>query len=83
MKFNLRIDDLEARSLLGSAEIVKWVKDKGIYVTFVLAHWKRIGDEYVLQFVQKRPFNLNIAERDIFWKLAMWGQSLLKGKKQL
>lgn len=76
MKFNLRIDDLEARNL-PSAEIVKWRKDKGMNIPIVLALWEK-GD---LCLVKERPFNLNSAERNIFWRLAMWGQSLLKEGK--
>ena len=83
-KFNFRVEDLEVRSCVkyllsdgehNSAEIVKWAKDvrEKEYCSTV-AYWNEGKEGYYLQFVGRRPFDV---DGEIFMKLAKQGQQML------
>ncbi len=91
MKFNIRIEDIELRScsinLLSDgehdrAEIVKWSKgiDKKEYCCTV-AYWNlEETEDYSLQFVGDRPFNVDSL---MFMKIAKHGQRILDDKENI
>lgn len=84
--FKFSIGDIECRScneqLLSegehtTAEIVRWVHSRNpeAECCYVLAHWRKTREGFDLIFCGSRPFEV---DRDIFWKIAEWGQERLE-----
>lgn len=84
--FSFKIGDMECRScgkqlLLDEphdrAEIIRWYNSRnpeGVFC-YVLANWEPKKEGFDLLFCGSRPFEV---DRDIFWKLAEWGQERLE-----